>query len=188
MSTHKAGGGFTLIELMVAIAITGILSVFLYNLYIFQSTTYTVQEQVSDMQQNARIAMEMISRDVRMAGFNPSGISVVGLTCGTSQIQIQADLNGDGDVTDGNEDITYTLDTSNSANPKIKRKISASASYQDFAENIQTFSITPILENSITVGVTISITARTKGKDPNHSGDGYHRITIGSDIMARNLL
>lgn len=179
--------GFTLIEMMVALVISGILALSLYNLYIFQSETHTVQEQISDMQQNARIAMDMISRDVRMAGFNPSGATFVGLACSTSQIQIKADLNGNGNTTDLNEDITYSLDTSNALNPKIKRKNSTSGTAQDFAENISSFSVTPVLQSGTTVGASISITARTRKKDRGFTGDGYHRITITSDMTARNI-
>jgi len=39
--------------------------------------------------------------------------------------------------------------------------------------------------------VNLSITARTRNKDPDYThpteGDGYHRMTLTSDIIARNL-
>ena len=180
---RKNEPGFTLIEIMIALAIAGILLVSIYNLYISQSRTYTVQEQVSEMQQNARIAMNMISTDIRMAGFNPTGATFNGLTYGTSQIQIKADLNGDGDTSDTNEDITYTLDASDSSHPKIMRKNTAAGILQPFAEDIEALSFT----TSGTNGTTISITARTRNKDPDYTGDGYHRMTLTADVVARNL-
>ncbi|MFA4910267.1 MAG: prepilin-type N-terminal cleavage/methylation domain-containing protein [Desulfobacteria bacterium] len=177
LSVRKNEPGFTLIEIMIALAIAGILLVSIYNLYISQSRTYTVQEQVSEMQQNARVAMNIISRDIRMAGFNPTGATFNGLTYGTSQIQIKADLNGNGTISGADEDITYALNTADSNHPKITRNS------QPFAEDIETLGFTP----SGTNGATISITARTRNKDPKHTGDGYHRMTLTAVVVARNL-
>ena len=74
--------GFTLIEILIALAIAGIISTAIYNLYISQSRIYTQQEQVSDMQQNARVAMDIISRHVRMAGFGKPGWTTINGTAG----------------------------------------------------------------------------------------------------------
>lgn len=183
-SIRKNEPGFTLIELMIAVAIAGILMVSIYNLYISQSSTYTVQELVSEMQQNARVAMDIISRDIRMAGYDPTGGGgFTGLTIGGSQIQIRADLNGDGATSDSDEDITYALNTSDSNHPKITRKNTTAGTAQPFAEDIETLSFTSLGSN----GVTISITARTRNKDPDYTGDSYHRMALSSDIIARNL-
>jgi type II secretory pathway pseudopilin PulG len=58
-----------LIELLVAMAISGILIAALYRTFIGQHRIYTVQEQVVDMQQNARVAINRMMREIRMAGF-----------------------------------------------------------------------------------------------------------------------
>jgi prepilin-type N-terminal cleavage/methylation domain-containing protein len=61
--------GFTLIEIMFALVVSSILFVSIYNVYSSQNKTYTVQEQVSDMQQNGRVASDILSRHIRMAEF-----------------------------------------------------------------------------------------------------------------------
>lgn len=61
--------GFTLIELLIALVISSILIAALYKTFISQQHTYTVQEQVVDMQQNARFAINQMVREIRMAGF-----------------------------------------------------------------------------------------------------------------------
>ncbi len=61
--------GITLIELLVALVITGILVGAIYRTFIGQQKTYTVQEQVVDMQQNVRAAINRMMSEVRMAGF-----------------------------------------------------------------------------------------------------------------------
>jgi prepilin-type N-terminal cleavage/methylation domain-containing protein len=73
--------GVTLIELLVGLVISGIIIAGIYRMFIGQTRAYTVQEQVVEVQQNIRGAMELILRDVRMAGYT-SNISPV--TLGTS--------------------------------------------------------------------------------------------------------
>jgi prepilin-type N-terminal cleavage/methylation domain-containing protein len=61
--------GITLIELLVALVITGILVAAVYRTFTSQQKTYTVQEQVVDMQQNVRAGINRMMREIRMAGF-----------------------------------------------------------------------------------------------------------------------
>ena len=61
--------GVTLIELLVALVISGILIAALYRTFIGQQKVYIVQEQVVDMQQNTRAAISRMIREIRMAGF-----------------------------------------------------------------------------------------------------------------------
>lgn len=65
----KESKGVTLIELMVALVMSAIVIAGLYRSFIGQQKTFSVQEQVVDMQQNARIVMNKVMRDIRMAGF-----------------------------------------------------------------------------------------------------------------------
>jgi len=65
----KKPKGLTLIELLVAVAISGILMAAIYRTFIGQHKTYSVQEQVVDMQQNVRVAINRMMREIRMAGF-----------------------------------------------------------------------------------------------------------------------
>jgi len=61
--------GLTLIELLIAMTISAILIAAIYRTFIRQQKTYTVQEQVVDMQQNVRVAINRMMREIRMAGF-----------------------------------------------------------------------------------------------------------------------
>lgn len=62
--------GITLIELLVALVIGGIIIGGIYNLFVAQTKAYTVQDQVAEVQQNVRSAMEILLRDLRMTGFD----------------------------------------------------------------------------------------------------------------------
>jgi prepilin-type N-terminal cleavage/methylation domain-containing protein len=61
--------GITLIELLVALVISGVLVGAIYRTFIGQQKTYTVQEQVVDTQQNVRSSINRMMTEIRMAGF-----------------------------------------------------------------------------------------------------------------------
>lgn len=61
-------GGFTLVELLVSLAVLGIVSIYLTNMLMQQNRAYTVVEQVVDVQGNARAIMDLLERDVRGTG------------------------------------------------------------------------------------------------------------------------
>jgi len=61
--------GVTLIELLIALVISAILIAGIYRTFIQQQKTYATQEQVADMQQNVRVAINRMMREIRMAGF-----------------------------------------------------------------------------------------------------------------------
>lgn len=61
--------GVTLLELLIALLISAILIVGIYRTFIYQQRTYATQEQVADMQQNVRVAINRMIREIRMVGF-----------------------------------------------------------------------------------------------------------------------
>ena len=67
----KNTAGFTLVEVLIAMAITMVIMAGAYTVFNSQQRTTTVQTNVSDAQQSLRTAMDFISRDIRMAGFDP---------------------------------------------------------------------------------------------------------------------
>ena len=111
--TENKERGFTLIELLIAMALALIVITSLSSAFISQRKTYAVQEQITAMTQDARAALDMISREVKMAGYDPTGAGIVGIPYDTDQIEIIADLNGDGETDgsstddDANEEIAY---------------------------------------------------------------------------------
>lgn len=64
--------GFSLVELMVAIAIASIVIASISRVYYTQQISATNQHLVVEMQQNARSAMTLMKREIRMAGYRPA--------------------------------------------------------------------------------------------------------------------
>ncbi len=75
--------GFTLVELMVALAVGSIVMAAVMTAFQAQHNTYLAQGQVVEMQQNARVALDMLELDIRSAGNDPNnlgaGITTVGI-------------------------------------------------------------------------------------------------------------
>jgi len=192
--------GLTLIELMIALSIGMIILGALTSTFILQRKAYNTQEQVIEMTQIARAAIDMIGREVRMAGyFNPAkpmqrdnsaNPHFVGIPNTNSRLEILADLNGDGETDDENEKIIYTFD---SAKKMIRRNTGGGA--QPFAENIQAFSFfyldaddNPAATDSAIHKIRITITARTVKSDPHNPGSGAATLTLIEEVFPRNLM
>jgi len=67
-TTSKKNSGITLVELLVSLAIFGLVTGGLYRTFISQQKVYVVQDQVVDMQQNLRGAVNRMVKEIRMAG------------------------------------------------------------------------------------------------------------------------
>jgi type IV pilus assembly protein PilW len=70
--------GLTLIELLIALVLSSLLTAVLYRAFISQQNTYTAQDQVADVQQNVRIAMRQMTREIRMVGYGGDMLSIFG--------------------------------------------------------------------------------------------------------------
>jgi type IV pilus assembly protein PilW len=66
---ERQQSGFTLVEMMIAAAVSLIVIAAAFVITVTTDKATRVSTRTADAQQNARIAMELISRDVRMAGF-----------------------------------------------------------------------------------------------------------------------
>ncbi len=139
--------GFTLVELLIAMAISGIVAGAIFTAFQSQQKSYLIQEQVTEMQQNIRAAMDIMIRDIRMAGYDPTQSSGANISTNSTGIMIQVtmDINSDDDCNDSNENITYGFSNANDANAdgiadagaaNLGRKVGGGG-FQPLAENIE---------------------------------------------------
>ena len=74
--------GFTLVELIVVIAVFSVVMAGIYSIFVRSNRVYISQEQVVAAQQEARSAMDILGREIRMAGFiatdnQPGGFNLI---------------------------------------------------------------------------------------------------------------
>lgn len=71
---HKIGRrAFTLVELMIAVAIAAVVIAGLYSVFTMQSRQFLFQDLQMEMHQNQRFAADVMTRSLRMAGFGSNG-------------------------------------------------------------------------------------------------------------------
>jgi type IV pilus assembly protein PilW len=63
--------GFTIIEIMIALLLSSILLAGVVQIYASSKQSYRMTENVARMQENARFAMNYLTREIRMAGYSP---------------------------------------------------------------------------------------------------------------------
>ncbi len=71
---HLDAKGVTLIELLIVLVLSGLVIGGIYRLFVAQTRAYTVQDQVVEVQQSIRSSMEILLRDLRMAGFDSDSV------------------------------------------------------------------------------------------------------------------
>ena len=186
--------GFTLVELMVSMSIGMVILAAVTTTFMSQTRIYNAQEQINEMQQNARGVLDIVSRELKMAGYKPSGGGFNGVTYSTTQLMVQADLDSNGAISTGstaNEQITYAYD---SANQRITRAV-GSGSAQVLAEHITAFTFSYLDSTGAATTasanirqVSITITAKTAKPDPNYTDNGgYRTYTMSATITPGNL-
>ena len=198
---NDRASGFTLMELLVSMSIGMVVLAALAKTFTVQSRQNTAEEQVAQMQGNARAALDLMVREIQMAKYNPAGTafsSAYGVTYSASQLEVKADMDGNGTISTSSgsvEDIIYARDA---VNNYITRKLGSTGTAEIVADNITAFTFAYYDANGSAVTssgnsgnirkVTINITARTAKPDPSYtSNSGYRTYQISADITPPNM-
>ncbi len=181
-------GGFTLIELLAGILITGVLLAALYYVFTSQQEAFSAQEQVAEMNQNIRGALDLMTREIRLAGYKTSTETFNGIqTAASNSIRVLADLDRNGDTSGANEDITYTYDagTMQIWRNDVSLPIADNITNLSFSYTLIDGSVTPSPSNLANIRkVTITVAARTTHPD---KAGLYRTISLTTDVTPRNL-
>lgn len=173
---RKAQKGFTIVELLVAMAISIIVMAAVYSTYRSQQQSYIVQDQVAAAQQNLRAAMYVMTKDIRMAGFDldpNDGDSFGVIDALGDSIKFTSD-NGTSDsdyygnnVINPGETITYSMSGKNLVRD-------AGGGNQVVAENIEALGFAYSFDNNDDGIIdTASDGSIIWAFDSDSSGDGY---------------
>lgn len=172
----KKEDGFTLIELMMSLAVGGILMAAVMTSFLSQHNVYLAQDEVVEMQQNARVATDILTSEIRMAGYNPRNAAGAGIVTATiSQFGFGLDRNENGNITnaDPNELLTYGFSAADDANgdgvadgvsAPLRRNTGTAtgvggSGFQPLAENLRVIEFRYLDENGLQTGTLTNIRA-----------------------------
>ncbi len=201
--------GFTLIEILITMTITSIVSAGIFTAYQSQQNTQLAQSQTVEMQQNLRAALYIMTSEIRLAGYDPSktnGAGIVMAGNGSNQTNrftftyFNADAANDGtdndnDGTTNDADETlqaieyYLYDSVGDGTMELGRR---NGSLLDaIAENIQTLTFTyQDINGNVTAipsdirSVQITVEATTDANEINRT-NGTRTLT--TTVKCRNL-
>ena len=180
--------GFSMIELLIVIGILAILFTFMYKGFERLDRYYTAENVKANTQQSARIGIEMMVQDIRLAGLNPLGTAGAGVVAaGPTSFQFTADANFDGDLDDPFENITYDLNGTDLR--QRNSNLLLSPNFEVLLSNVTALAFTYLDDTGIptanladirTVGITLTVN-RPAGRD------GTVSRTYTTQVRCRNL-
>jgi prepilin-type N-terminal cleavage/methylation domain-containing protein len=197
MKGARDEAGFSLLELLVSLALLSMVMGGVAGLLVQNSKINRAEQMSAEIQSNARSCLSMIVQTLRSAGWDPrnAGFSAVALdpspTNSNNYIEVFADLNEDGDTSDAGEDVTIRWtssriewrQTSDTTQPYVilADSISNDADGDGTAE---TMFVADSMSNP--TRITVRITAQSPVPDP-RTGQ-YIRYTVASEIVLRKKL
>ncbi len=103
--------GFTLVEILIVLLLISVIMGAIYQTFRAQQKSYMVQEEVLEMQQNLRAGVDIMTREIRMAGYDPTMSGNFGiLAAGPTSIRFTVDFDENGTVASGeDETLLYHL-------------------------------------------------------------------------------
>jgi type IV pilus assembly protein PilW len=136
--------GFTIVELLIYMVMFVVVLGAMYSIMISNTKSYSSQENRVEMTQDLRAAMNLMVREIRMAGCDPEDIDTVGFDntaddnddTDADSISFTMDVDASGAIADS-EDINYYLNGSQ----QIVRR-TGDGDVQPVAENITDLTFT----------------------------------------------
>ena len=195
--------GFTLVDILVGLAMASIVMAAIISLFTSVGRSYTIQNVAADVQQVTRAGVEHMTQDIRMAGLDPFGTAgaeikefaadKIRFTLDRCNQPVGGSTEGcgspDGDVDDKFEDVTYQWDP---AERELKQTLYAgtgSVHTETLVENVSNLSFTYLDKDEGTPSDaadirTVIITMTVE--DPAGRG-GIMRRTYSARVRCRNL-
>ena len=178
--------GFTMVEILVVLAITGLITAGMVNFMISQSQSYSLQEDIQEMEQNARVAIEILTSELKKStspvkpdsSNNDNNITITTAN-GVTAYSLRNEQPKDKDtVVDGNSS-------------RIGYGTNSSIAYfitQDMnGDGNRDIPIFQYDDRNNPTEVTVTIVARTRHKDPQYTKNrGYRQIVLRRRIVLRD--
>ena len=124
-SRRARSRGLTTMDVLVGSTLSILALGTTHGAFVAQTRAFQSQSTYSQSQNVTRTAIDLMTRELRMAAYDPSGAAIP-LTTGScpaiksgimeasaTRLKFRQDLNGDGDVSDTGETVTYDLSEGN---------------------------------------------------------------------------
>jgi prepilin-type N-terminal cleavage/methylation domain-containing protein len=137
--------GFTLVELMVAMSIFLLILVGIFQVFDPSRNAYQVSTRKLDVQQNARVAMDRMARQLRMTGYFPENLVPNPVNPLSNSIQVATDsaISVAGDLDEVGTSSAYTF-CFNSGLRRVSGTIGAAGSYTCAGGQLMAESVTAL--------------------------------------------
>ena len=156
---YNSSEGLTLVELLVGMAIALVVAGAISGVFLAQNRIYVPEQRAVAAQQSLRAALDIMARDIRMAGYDPMGTGQFGISDisflavngtkevdGYSSITLSYDWDEDG-IKDSDETITYSVyDSGNDGRLDLAREVGGGGR-QLLAEDIAGFALAFAIDN-----------------------------------------
>jgi len=133
---------FTLVELMIVMAMICIVTGSIYGIFISSNRSYYTQDSVVEAQQSVRVGINSMTRDIRAAGFDPQRTADAGIEVATAtKLRFTADMNRVNGIEETDrERITYEYDAGNNRLRRCLYEGTGSESWQTLINNVSALS------------------------------------------------
>lgn len=200
--------GFTIVELLVTMAIAGLVLAAIYAVFTSSNRSYHTQDRVVDTQQGLRVGVDFMVRDIRLAGLDPEETDLFSIEEATATlIQFTADLNMNGVIDEDNrERVAYqfsgtvlqrcNLDTGYQDNPGTPPPDRVPQTWDSLIDNVNNLTFEYLdaagndlgepgtNETDLANVRTVVITMQTRGT--NAENQTFDR-TLRTQVRCRNL-
>ena len=180
MNMKKNDNGFSLIELIIAMAISTTVLSGIIAVFHKQVVSHNTERLMVSMQQNVRAAASFMERDIRMARYDPRGFSGAAiLVANEGQLTYETDRDESGTI-DAGETITYMLNGDDLVRGNVTNVVARNIDALNFdyfdaaGNNIADKSVTPwVVPLNQIASIQVSIVARAGNTIP----VGFTRVT-----------
>jgi len=202
---HRKNNGYTLVELMVALVLTSIATVGIYRGFTSITTANEVQEQVIELQQNLRIGLHRMIKEIRMAGYDMKYLAGAGFlgTSNATKAEFTMDQSEDGFI---DTTISYEFDAANNELDRVENGTNDSVIQNvdalDFVYLDSSSNVTAL--PSLFRTVQIALVVRTTNEDFTYTdtrtyanmqgttilgaqNDNFHRRLLTAEVKCRNM-
>ncbi|MBF0103486.1 MAG: prepilin-type N-terminal cleavage/methylation domain-containing protein [Desulfobacterales bacterium] len=191
--------GFTMLELLISITLSGLVMASVFSIYITMGRVNNSTEELIQAQESAKAALQIMKRYIQSAGYGNAPLPAARIfgitTANADRIVFSFDKNNDGDTVapDADEIFEFALTTTAPKNltftigngtPQIIIGNVNNLIFEYYnANDVQTAVLTEIRY------VRIQVEVQTKTQDRNESGGGmgYLSRKLETMILCRNL-